>query len=70
MTHLAHPDSSHPRPSTTPARPRTAVPVNPVLLHDDIVRPELCNDVILAGARPRHSAVRHDLGNLHATRRR
>lgn len=56
MSHLALPVTSYLRLSTTPAHsPRAAAPINPVLLHDDIIRPELCNDAMLAGTRLRLS---------------
>jgi hypothetical protein len=52
MTYLAWPDKGLHRLPSSPAGagPATAL-INPVLLHDDIVRPELSNDVILAGNR-------------------
>ena len=61
MTHLAQPDTGHPRLPAAPARQRAAAPINPVLLHDDIVRPALCNDAILAGRRlPRNDHAAQD----------
>ncbi|MCG6658262.1 hypothetical protein HOP52_10900 [Halomonas campisalis] len=66
MTDLALPTKDRPRlPSATAARPHNTAPINPVLLHDDIVRPALCNDAILAGKRLPHSE--HDTHGRHRT---
>lgn len=51
MTHLTLPVTNHPRPPAAPAQPRAATSINPALFHDDIVRPELRNDAILASTR-------------------
>jgi hypothetical protein len=56
MTHLAWPKKGlHRLYAPSSGSRSTYAPINPVLLHGGIVRPELCNDVIPAGKRIPHS---------------
>jgi hypothetical protein len=65
MTHLAWPQKVlHRLYARLSGSRSTYAPINPVLLHGGIVRPELCNDVIPAGKQIPHSD--RNLGDLFA----